>query len=298
MEVVRSVADVRRIRKLLSGSFGLVPTMGFLHEGHLALVQRARLENDHVGVSIFVNPTQFSPTEDLAAYPRDLDRDLQLLETLGVDLVWTPDAEEVYPPGFQTYVSVEEVTRSLEGASRPTHFRGVATVVAKLFNVFQPDRAYFGQKDAQQAVVIQRMAADLNFPLEVVICPIVRERDGLAKSSRNIYLSPTQRSAATVLHRALSAARQAWEGGERDGERLRQSMLRVLNTEPLAAVDYVSAADPTTLMELGMATDGVLLSMAVRVGRARLIDNLKLSLGEGNRVLETRRAEAPSELCC
>ncbi len=298
MEVVRSVADVRRIRKLLSGSFGLVPTMGFLHEGHLALVQRARLENDHVGVSIFVNPTQFSPTEDLAAYPRDLDRDLQLLEMLGVDLVWTPDAEEVYPPGFQTYVSVEEVTRSLEGASRPTHFRGVATVVAKLFNVFQPDRAYFGQKDAQQAVVIQRMAADLNFPLEVVICPIVRERDGLAKSSRNIYLSPTQRSAATVLHRALSAARQAWEGGERDGERLRQSMLRVLNTEPLAAVDYVSAADPTTLMELGMATDGVLLSMAVRVGRARLIDNLKLSLGEGNRVLETRRAEAPSELCC
>jgi len=251
--------------------------MGFLHEGHLALVQRARLENDHVGVSIFVNPTQFSPTEDLAAYPRDLDRDLRLLDTLGVDLVWTPDAEEVYPPGFQTYVTVEEVTRPLEGASRPTHFRGVATVVAKLFNVFQPDRAYFGQKDAQQAVVIQRMAADLSFPLEVVICPIVRERDGLAKSSRNIYLTPAQRSAATVLSRALSAARQAWEGGERDGERLRQAMLKVLNTEPLAAVDYVSAADPTTLTELGTAADGVLLSMAVRVGRARLIDNLKLS---------------------
>ncbi|HPM25134.1 MAG TPA: pantoate--beta-alanine ligase [Phycisphaerae bacterium] len=277
MEVVRSIADVRRIRRSLSGSFGLVPTMGFLHEGHLALVQRARLENDHVGVSIFVNPTQFSPTEDLAAYPRDLDRDLRLLDTLGVDLVWTPDAEEVYPPGFQTYVTVEEVTRPLEGASRPTHFRGVATVVAKLFNVFQPDRAYFGQKDAQQAVVIQRMAADLSFPLEVVICPIVRERDGLAKSSRNIYLTPAQRSAATVLSRALSAARQAWEGGERDGERLRQAMLKVLNTEPLAAVDYVSAADPTTLTELGTAADGVLLSMAVRVGRARLIDNLKLS---------------------
>lgn len=277
MEVVRSVADVRRFRKSLSGSFGLVPTMGFLHEGHLALVQRARLENDHVGVSIFVNPAQFSPTEDLAAYPRDLDRDLRQLETLGVDLVWTPDAEEVYPHGFQTYVAVEEVARPLEGASRPTHFRGVATVVAKLFNVFQPDRAYFGQKDAQQAVVIQRMVADLNFPLEVVICPIVRERDGLAKSSRNIYLSPAQRSAATVLNRALAAARRAWEGGERDGERLRQAMLRVLNTEPLAAVDYVSAADPTTLTELGTATAGVLLSMAVRVGRARLIDNLKLS---------------------
>lgn len=277
MKVVKSVAEVRRIRQSLPGAFGLVPTMGFLHEGHLALVQRARLENDHVGVSIFVNPTQFSPTEDLAAYPRDLDRDLLLLDRLGVDLVWTPDAEDVYPPGFQTYVTVEEVAKPLEGASRPTHFRGVATVVAKLFNVFQPDRAYFGQKDAQQAVVIKRMAADLDFPLEVVICPIVRERDGLAKSSRNIYLSPDQRTAATVLHRSLSAARRAWESGERDGERLRQTMRAVLATEPLAMVDYVSAADPETLTELGTATSGALLSMAVRVGRARLIDNLLLT---------------------
>ncbi len=276
MQVVGTISEVRRIRKSASGTWGLVPTMGFLHEGHLALVQRARLENDHVAVSIFVNPTQFGPTEDLSAYPRDLQADLRLLADLGVDLVWTPPVDEVYGPGYQTYVTVEEVTRVLEGATRPTHFRGVATIVAKLFNVFQPDRAYFGQKDAQQAVVIQQMVRDLAFPLEIVVCPIVRERDGLAKSSRNIYLTPEQRAAAPVLNRALTAARQAWLAGERDGERLRQVMADVLAAEPLAQVDYVSAADPVTLAELGQATNGVLLSMAVRVGRARLIDNLLL----------------------
>jgi pantoate--beta-alanine ligase len=250
--------------------------MGFLHEGHLALVQAARLENDHVGVSIFVNPTQFGPSEDLGAYPRDLERDLSRLDELGVDLVWTPPAEEVYPAGFQTYVTVEDVTKTLEGAARPTHFRGVATVVAKLFNVFQADRAYFGQKDAQQVVVIRQMARDLAFPVEVVVRPTVRERDGLAKSSRNTYLTAEQRAAAPALYRALSAARRCWDEGERDGERLRQVMLDVLNAEPLAKVDYVSAADPRTLVELGAAEHGVLLSMAVRVGRARLIDNLLL----------------------
>ncbi len=277
MQVVETVSEVRRIRQSTQGTWGLVPTMGFLHEGHLALVQRARLENDHVGVSIFVNPTQFGPTEDLSAYPRDLQRDLRLLEDLGVDLIWTPPVEEVYPSGFQTYITVENVTRPLEGAARPTHFRGVATVVAKLFNVFQPDRAYFGQKDAQQVVVIQQMVRDLAFPLEVVVCPIVRERDGLAKSSRNVYLTPEQRAAAPVLYRALTTARRAWTQGERDGERLRAAMLDVLCAEPLAQVDYVSAADPVTLAELGTATNGALLSMAVRVGRARLIDNLLLS---------------------
>ena len=276
MQVVQTVSEVRAVRHSLPGSWGLVPTMGFLHEGHLALVQAARLENDHVGVSIFVNPTQFGPTEDLGAYPRNLERDLRLLDELGVDLVWTPPAEQVYPADFQTYIMVEDVTRPLEGAARPTHFRGVATVVAKLFNVFQPDRAYFGQKDAQQVVVIQQMARDLAFPLEVVVRPIVRERDGLAKSSRNVYLTPEQRAAAPVLYRALSTARRGWEAGERDGERLRQAMLDALNAEPLAKVDYVSAADPRTLAELGTAEKGVLLSMAVRVGRARLIDNLLL----------------------
>ena len=277
MDVVQSIAEVRRIRRERIGSWGLVPTMGFLHAGHVSLVERARLENDHVGVSIFVNPTQFAPTEDLAAYPRDLERDLRLLREAGADLVWTPPVEEVYPPGFQTYVTVEDVTRPLEGAARPAHFRGVATVVAKLFNVFQPDRAYFGQKDAQQAVVIRQMARDLDFSLEIIICPIVREPDGLALSSRNIYLTPEQRAAAPVLNRALRAARDAWQAGERDGERLRQSMRDVLAAEPLARPDYVSAANPITLEELGDASSGVLLSMAVRIGRARLIDNMLLT---------------------
>jgi pantoate--beta-alanine ligase len=286
MQVVETIAEVRRIRRELAGSWGLVPTMGFLHAGHVSLVERARQENDHVGVSIFVNPTQFAPTEDLAAYPRDLARDLMLLREAGADLVWTPPVEEVYPPGFQTYVTVEEVTRPLEGASRPTHFRGVATVVAKLFNVFQPDRAYFGQKDAQQAVVIRQMARDLDFPLEVVICPIVREPDGLALSSRNVYLTPEQRAAAPVLNRALRAARDAWQAGEHEGERLREIMRGVLAAEPLARPDYVSAADPVTLAELGDAGRGVLLSMAVRIGKARLIDNMLL--GTGNQGLETR----------
>jgi pantoate--beta-alanine ligase len=276
MQVIETVGEVRRIRRGLEGAWGLVPTMGFLHEGHLSLVERARRENAHVGVSIFVNPTQFSPTEDLSAYPRDLERDLRLLEAAGADLVWTPPVEEVYPAGFQTYVTVENVTKPLEGAARPTHFRGVATVVAKLFNVFQPDRAYFGQKDAQQAVVIKQMVRDLGFPLEVVVCPIVREPDGLAKSSRNVYLTPEQRAAAPALYRSLLAAQQAWNEGERDGEQLRKAMLDVLCAEPLAQVEYVSAADPATLAELGRAANGVLLSMAVRVGRARLIDNLLL----------------------
>jgi pantoate--beta-alanine ligase len=279
MRVVATVAEVRQARRKLAGSWGLVPTMGFLHEGHLSLATRARAENDYVGVSIFVNPTQFGPTEDLAAYPRDLARDLALLEAAGVDLVWTPPVEEMYPADFQTYVTVEQVTRPLEGAARPVHFRGVATVVAKLFNVFQPDRAYFGQKDAQQVVVIKQMARDLNFPLDIVVCPISREADGLARSSRNIYLTPAQRAAAPVLYRALCAAQTAWEAGERDGERLRQIMGDVLAAEPLAQPDYVSAADPFTLAELGDGSvHGALLSMAVRVGRARLIDNMLLGV--------------------
>lgn len=276
MHVVQTVADVRRIRRELTGSWGLVPTMGYLHEGHLSLVRRARAENDHVGVSIFVNPTQFGPHEDLDTYPRDLERDLALLRKENVDLVWAPSVEEVYPPGYQTYVIVEEVAKPLEGAARPGHFRGVATIVAKLFNVFQPDRAYFGQKDAQQVVVIRQMVRDLNFPLEIVVCPTVREADGLAMSSRNVYLTPEQRAAAPVLYRALCAARDAWLAGQYDGEQLRQIMRSVLSAEPLAQVEYVSAADPHTLVELGDARRGVLLSMAVRIGRTRLIDNLLL----------------------
>ena len=276
MRVVSTKSDVRRLRKEAAGAWGLVPTMGYLHAGHVSLVERARAENDQVAVSIFVNPIQFGPTEDLAAYPRDLERDLRLLEEAGADLVWAPPAEEVYPLGFQTYVTVEDVSRPLEGAARPGHFKGVATIVAKLFNVFQPDRAYFGQKDAQQAAVIRRMARDLDFPLEVVVCPTLREPDGLAMSSRNVYLTPEQRSAAPVLFRALCAAREDWQSGERNGDILKAKIRQVLDAEPLARTEYVSAADPLTLDEIRDESQSVLLSMAVRIGRARLIDNVLL----------------------
>jgi pantoate--beta-alanine ligase len=276
MYVVEKAADVRRIRREMTGSWGLVPTMGYLHAGHIALVERARAENDHVAVSIFVNPTQFGPGEDLSTYPRDIERDLDSLRQARADLVWTPPPAEVYPPGFQTYVTVEDVTKVLEGAARPIHFRGVATVVAKLFLTFQPDRAYFGQKDAQQVVVIQQMVRDLGFPLDVIVCPTVREADGLALSSRNVYLTPDQRRAAPILYRALCAARDVWLAGEHDGENLRGTIRAVLATEPLAQPEYVSAADPWTLQEMGDASGGVLLSLAVRIGRTRLIDNIRL----------------------
>jgi len=250
--------------------------MGYLHEGHLSLVRRAKGECDHVAVSIFVNPTQFGPQEDLSRYPRDLDRDLGLLAPLGVDLVWVPAAESMYPPGYQTWVEVEAVTRPLEGAMRPGHFRGVTTVVAKLFNAVQPDKAYFGQKDAQQAAVLRRMTRDLDFPIEIVVCPIVREPDGLALSSRNVYLDPEQRKAATVLYRSLSTAKNAYERGERDAEKLRQVLKDVLATEPLAQMQYVSCADYDTLEELDQVTGKTLLSMAVFMGKTRLIDNFVL----------------------
>jgi pantoate--beta-alanine ligase len=250
--------------------------MGYLHEGHLSLVRRAAEECTSVVVSIFINPTQFGPSEDLAAYPRDMERDLRLLESLGVDLVWAPAPEIMYPSGYQTWVQVEALAGPLEGAMRPGHFRGVTTVVAKLFNAVQPAKAYFGQKDAQQAAVIRRMARDLNFPLEVVVCPIVREPDGLAMSSRNAYLNPEQRQAATVLYRALSAAKDAYEAGERDAEKLRAVMRERLAGEPLARVQYVSCADYDTLEELETVSGKALLSMAVFVGKTRLIDNFVL----------------------
>lgn len=274
---ITSIADMHAARRSLTGSVGLVPTMGYLHAGHIALATRARADNDHVIATIFVNPTQFGPNEDLAAYPRDLPRDLALLEEAGCDFVFTPSPEAIYPPGFQTYVTVEEVAQPLEGARRPGHFRGVATVVAKLFNLTRPTRAYFGQKDAQQVRVLQTMALDLNFDLEVVVCPTVREEDGLAMSSRNAYLTPEQRAAAPVLYRALTAAQQAWAHGERDPDRLRACMAEILAAEPLAAVEYVSAADAHSLAELHEPARGrVLLSLAVRIGRTRLIDNLVL----------------------
>lgn len=276
MRVVYTIDELRAARAALAEPAGVVPTMGYLHEGHLALVRRAKVENASVIVTIFVNPTQFGPTEDLAAYPRDLERDLHLLQGEGVDLVFVPTAAEIYPPGYQTYVEVEQVARPLEGARRPGHFRGVATVVAKLFNLTCPQRAYFGQKDAQQVRVIQQMTRDLNFPLAIVVCPTVRESDGLAMSSRNSYLTPEQRAAAPVLYRSLLAVQAAYQAGERDAESLRRTALDLLATEPLAQVEYVSVADAQTLEELSQVAGPALCSMAVRIGRARLIDNILL----------------------
>jgi pantoate--beta-alanine ligase len=276
MLTVITLSELHAARRSFAGKVGLVPTMGYLHEGHLSLVRQAKEECDHVIVSIFVNPTQFGPKEDLSKYPRDLDRDLSLLEALGVDLVWTPTEQIMYPPGYQTWVEVEAITRPLEGSMRPGHFKGVTTIVAKLFTGVQPDKAYFGQKDAQQAAVIRQMSRDLNFPIEIVVCPIVREPDGLAMSSRNVYLDPEQRKAATVLHRSLIAAKNAHENGERDAEKLRQIMKDVLATEPQAQLQYVSCADYDTLEELETVTRKTLLSMAVFMGKTRLIDNFVL----------------------
>ncbi len=275
MRVLHSIDDVRTVRATFK-TLGLVPTMGYLHRGHLQLVERAREECGAVAVSIFVNPTQFGPNEDFSSYPRDSQRDLSLLRAVGCDVVWMLSVDIMYPQGFSTYVEVENVTAPLEGARRPGHFRGVATVVCKLFNVVQPTKAYFGQKDAQQTVVIRQMVNDLAMPLDVVIVPTVRENDGLALSSRNTYLEPDQRAAAPVLYRALQAAKAQFDAGERSAQSLRQVMLTMLHAEPLANVDYVSVADPRTLQELDTIQDSALLSMAVRIGRTRLIDNLML----------------------
>jgi len=276
MKTVSALFDLRAACLSLYGTVGLVPTMGYLHEGHLSLIRRAKAECESVVVSIFVNPTQFGVNEDLSKYPRDLERDLSLIEPLGVDLVWNPTPEIMYPTGYQTWVEVEAMTRPLEGAMRPTHFKGVTTVVAKLFNAVQPHKAYFGQKDAQQAAVIHQMTRDLNFPIDVIVCPTTREADGLAMSSRNKYLEGADRPAATILFRALSAAKSAYEGGERNAEKLRTIMKDTLATEPRAQPQYVSCADYDTLEELDVVSGKTLLSMAVLIGKTRLIDNFVL----------------------
>jgi pantoate--beta-alanine ligase len=274
MIILETLSDLRTARAGLINPVGFVPTMGFLHAGHISLVQQARRECASVVVSIYVNPTQFGPSEDLSAYPRDLPRDLDMLKSAEVDLVWLPLDEIIYPPGFQTWVTVEEITKPLEGAMRPGHFRGVATVVAKLFNAVQPQKAYFGQKDAQQAAVIRQMTRDLNFPIEIIVCPTVREADGLAMSSRNAYLKPQERQAAVILFRALNNAQAVFEAGEREAAKLRQVLLDTLASEPLARVQYVSCAHPLTLQELDGQVEKALLSMAVNIGKTRLIDNL------------------------
>ncbi len=279
MQTFHTIAEFRRARRRITGDLGLAPTMGFLHGGHLALVRRARAENDAVAASIFVNPTQFGPAEDFKDYPRDLDRDLALLSQEGVALVFNPQPEEMYPPGHDTGIETGAVSMPLEGARRPGHFRGVATVVAKLFNIVQPARAYFGQKDAQQVRVIQRMARDLDFPLEIVVVPTVREPDGLAMSSRNIYLDAKERLAARCLYRGLTRAQERWAQGERDAGALRRLVAETIEAEPLAAIDYVSVADPDLSELEGPVEGSALLSLAVRIGPARLIDNVTLGGG-------------------
>ena len=276
MEIIKTISAARKARRQLGGSVGFVPTMGCLHEGHLSLVKRARQENSAVVVSIFVNPTQFGQGEDFGEYPRDLNRDLKMLEGEKTDIVFVPSEEEMYPNGFNSWVDVEGVTERLEGASRRGHFRGVATVCLKLFNIVQPTRAYFGQKDAQQAVVITRMVNDLNMGLEIVVAPTVRESDGLAMSSRNTYLGPREREAAPVLFQALSLAEGLWRGGERDAAKIRREMTALIHKEPLARIDYVSIADASTLEELEKIDRPALVSLAVKIGKTRLIDNITL----------------------
>jgi pantoate--beta-alanine ligase len=277
MKVVQTIAGMKEARHRLRGSVGFVPTMGYLHEGHLELARRSRDENRYTVVSIFVNPTQFGPKEDFARYPRNTKRDLAMLKKEKVNIVFMPGAEEMYPPRYSTWVDVEKVTERLEGAIRPGHFRGVSTVVNKLFNIVEPTRAYFGQKDAQQLVVIKKMVADLNMNLEVIAVPTIRESDGLAMSSRNVYLNPREREAALILAKSLSLARKLWSKGERDADIIRREMNSLIKTEPLGNIEYVSVADADTLEELSRMDRPAVVSLAVRIGKTRLIDNILLA---------------------
>ena len=276
MNVAQSIAETRAWRGRARGSVGLVPTMGALHAGHLSLVERARHESDHVAASVFVNPTQFGPQEDLSRYPRDLERDRSLLDDAGVDLLFAPSAAEMYPVGFSTAVDVAGPAARLEGERRPGHFRGVATIVLKLFQVVEPDRAYFGQKDAQQLAVVRRMVRDLDLRPAIVACPTIRELDGLAMSSRNLYLGPEDRRAAPVLHRALQRAAALWREGERTGAVLRQAVTDVVSAEPRARLDYASLVDPDTFAEVEGRAESCLAALAVFFGSTRLIDNALL----------------------
>lgn len=277
MELLKTVSETRQFvasQKEEKRSIGLVPTMGYLHQGHLSLIHTAREQNDTVVVSIFVNPTQFGPQEDLDRYPRDLEKDCRLCTQAGVDAIFMPTANEMYPGRFLTWVQVQELTEVLCGASRPGHFRGVTTVVNKLFNIIQPDRAYFGLKDFQQAVVIKQMVQDLNIPVEIVAVPTVREADGLATSSRNEYLTPQERARATVLYRSLQIGRQLIESGERNVHSVREAMVKEIERQPNTRIDYIAICDPSTLVPVDQIKNQVLLALAVWIGNTRLIDNV------------------------
>ena len=276
MKIAATVEEIRSAVKAWKKeglSVGFVPTMGYLHEGHQSLMQKAVSENDRVVVSIFVNPMQFGPSEDLESYPRDLEKDAALCEANGVDLIFHPEPKEMYQPDFSSFVDMHGLTDSLCGKSRPVHFRGVCTVVTKLFNIVQPDRAYFGQKDAQQLAVIQQMVRDLNMDVTVIGCPIIREADGLAKSSRNSYLSADERKAALVLSRALEVAKQLLADGERDAAKIRNAISETIQAEPLVKIDYVELVDARTLQQVDSVERPVLVALAVYIGKTRLIDN-------------------------
>lgn len=277
-------ATVEGARQFLSDhargrTLGLVPTMGFLHEGHLSLVRKCRSQNEITAVSIFVNPIQFGPGEDLEAYPRDMERDLALLESEGVDMVFAPSPGEMYPENFSVHVEEDDLSRVLCGASRPGHFRGVCTVVAKLFNIVRPGRSYFGQKDYQQVQVIKRMVRDLNIPVEIVTCPIVREEDGLAMSSRNLYLTPEQRRSALLLNRSLAMAHEMARNGETSSEKIMSAVSEKISSDPALSIDYVSLKDAGNLRDIDVMDRKAVLALAVRVGKARLIDNIILDPG-------------------
>jgi len=278
---VSTVEEMRRALDRAAGTVGLVPTMGYLHAGHMALVKRARSENDKVVVTIFVNPTQFGPQEDFAQYPQDPERDLRMLAQAGVDYVFTPSVSEMYAEGFSTHVLVDGISDKLEGAFRPGHFRGVTTVVSMLFNIIPADRAYFGHKDAQQVVVVKKMARDLHFRHEIVVVPTVRDADGLALSSRNVSLTPEDRNSALVLSRSLFLASDLYERGERDPETIRFAMMALLNAEPRVKLDYVAICDAQTLEELDRIEGRTVVALAARVGPVRLIDNVVLGEQRG-----------------
>lgn len=276
MNISGSISEVRQIVKEWRKeglTVGLVPTMGYLHEGHKSLIDKAVKENDRVVVSVFVNPIQFGPTEDLASYPRDLERDAKLCEEAGANLIFHPEKEEMYFDDFSSFVEVQGVSKGLCGKSRPIHFRGVCTVVTKLFNIVKPDRAYFGQKDAQQLAVVKRMVRDLNMDIEIIGCPIIREEDGLAKSSRNTYLSPEERKAAVILSKSLKIGKEAIEAGERDSKKIIDIITNNINTEKLAKIDYVEIVDPLTIENIDKIENSALVAMAVYIGKTRLIDN-------------------------
>ncbi|MEE2701020.1 MAG: pantoate--beta-alanine ligase [Chloroflexota bacterium] len=277
MEIITTVSAMVSLRDHLPRPIGLVPTMGYLHNGHLALVRLAKTQTHTTLVTIFVNPTQFGPNEDLANYPRDMEKDLSLLRQEGVDIVFAPEVDDIYPPDFSSYIDVEGLTDRLEGARRPGHFRGVATIVTKLFTIIRPDRSYFGQKDGQQAMVIKRLTQDLHLGTEIVVVPTVRESDGLAMSSRNIYLTAAERRAAPVLYRSLMRVYQMWQSGTRSADKLRREARNMVGKEPLAKLEYVSVADAETLEELNTVNHQAIVSIAVRFGHARLIDNVMLN---------------------